>query len=123
MTAAKVFKDGTTISDAMEVIVSDADDIVKGAIVGMFSMLVLVPTYGINVATVIGVTVAGSVMDGYMISVTPSEKTAEQAYDKVCEVAVIQRFIGVNDEGRAVKFVPAGSSAIEKFAGMSRLLN
>jgi len=122
-TAAKVFPEGTSVLTALEIIASDADDIVKGAIVGMSSMMVLGPKCGLNVATVIGVIVSGTVMDGYMISVTPSVEMAEQPYDKVCESAIIQRFIGVNETGRAVNFVPAGKSAEGMYAGISGLLN
>jgi len=113
MTAAKIFPEGTSVKQAMDIIVSDADDVIKGACVGMFGMLELTPSYGINLSTVVDVQELGTnkMWDGYMITITQDEASAQQPYEEVCKVGLLQRFIGVNDEGRAVKFIPVGVHA------------
>ena len=60
MTAAKIFPEGTSVKQAMDIIVSDADDVIKGACVGMFGMLELTPSYGINLSTVVDVQELGT---------------------------------------------------------------
>ena len=117
MTAAKIFQPGTEIKDAVSIIMEDCEDLVRGCIVGVFSALEMLPTTGINLSTVIGVNVTGTgvgldgVYDGYMISITPTEEQANKPYDEVCKTAIFQRFIGVDETGRAKLFTPVGVSA------------
>lgn len=117
MTTAKVFQPGTEIKDAVALIMEDCEDLVRGCIVGLFSALEMMPTTGINLSTVIGVSVTGTgegldgVYDGYMISITPTVDQANKPYDQVCKTAIFQRFIGVDQTGHAKLFTPVGVSA------------
>lgn len=122
MTVAKIFPVGTSPVDAVRIICEDAEDIVKGAIIGMFGTLFIAPSCGVNISTVVDVSVDGfTLMDGYMVSITPTVCDAEQSYDLVCKKAIIQRFIGLNNEGRAVKFLPIGNQY--QFENISTMLN
>lgn len=115
MTKAIVFEDGVTITQALDMIVATSDDVVHGAIMGMVGMLTLLPSYGLNISTVVGVAVEGILMDGYMFSVTQTSKEAEQPYDQVCKTALLQRFIAVDPTGRAVLFVPVDKAVGSKY--------
>ena len=116
MSHAKVFPPGTTVREALEEILQNADDVVKGAVVGMMGMMTIVPTYGVNLSTVVDVQdlATEELYDGYMISITPSVETASQPYDEVCKVAVVQRFIALDNEGCAFKFLPVGGDEMGK---------
>ena len=66
----------------------------------------IVPSMGLNISTVIDAEVNGKKTNGYTISLTNTIQEANLSYDELCKIAVFQQFIGVNEEGRAVLFVP-----------------
>jgi len=110
MTVVKKFEPEVSVEEAMRIICSNADDLIKDWVIGTFGATVLVPKTGLNLSTVTGITVGDKTTDGYMISVTPAEDTTKESHEEVCEPAIIQRFIGVDESGRAVKLAPAGRS-------------
>lgn len=97
-------KNFPSVNEGLSEIIDNSNSLVKGAFIGLFSILELMPSYIIVLTTVYKELSYES--DGYVISIVDSPEIAEQPYEEICKKAIIQFFIAVDEYGKAVKFIP-----------------
>lgn len=109
--AVRTFPKNSTLAQVLEIVTDNCDKSVKIGLKCIFYMLSIIPTRGINLAIVEGVTVDNKkIRDGYILSITKDVESAFMPFEQVCENSLLQFFIAMDDNGRAIDIVPCGQN-------------
>lgn len=109
---------GNNFLEIIANILKDGDPFVRGAVAGLLGAVVIAPSTFVAVTRVNGVIDAKSntVYDGYVLSVINNVSDANTTDDdalnfsEMSKTALLQRFIGLDDDGKAVLFCEYGVS-------------